>query len=143
MRKWVRIPAVLLLVVVAVVLPRNEMEVHKKKCQAAWQRVTGKSLTARMRDYYDRKVTGMNRKKDDLEEWHSTQEVLIELGYLARERFVLRNGPTRAEEAFYKERPPDGFVRVEEYQNIFEVIAPRSEMAAISNIVARIDERAR
>src|SRR5215207_7263381 len=113
MRKWVRIAAALLLVTVALSVPRGETEIHKRKCHGAWSSLQGKSMTARIRRLYY-KVTGTTPKFSQSEEDHaklsSSQEALIELGYLTRERFVLKNAPADVEKAFYKERPQDAFV---------------------------------
>ena len=144
MRKWVRIAAVLLLVVVILSVPRGEMEIHKRKCQAAWSSLQGTSITARIKRFYG-KLTGTRPKSsqwEDHERLSSSQEALIELGYLTRERFIFKNPPTEVEKAFYKERPQNAFVRVELYwNNSVTIIAPRSEMLGVSNIVRKIDER--
>jgi hypothetical protein len=139
MRKWVRIPVVLLLVVVAITLPKSETAVHKASCQAAWDSLTGKSLTAQIRRFF-----GVAPSRwTDREKLRSSREALVDVGYLIRKRFVLQNGPTAAGRAFYKEYPETAFVCVElEWDNKLVIIAPPSEMAAISNIVRRIDERA-
>jgi len=134
---------VLLLIVVAIVVPKTETAIHKHRCQAAWDSLAGKSLTAQIRRYYC-KITGTRLSlSGDREKLRSSREALVDVGYLIRKRFVLQNGPTAAGRAFYKEYPETAFVCVEfEWDNKLVIIAPPSEMAAISNIVARIDERA-
>jgi hypothetical protein len=144
MRTWVRIAAGLVLVVVILSVPRGEVEIHKRKCQAAWNSHQGTSITARIKRLYG-KVTGTRLKSyqwEDHERMSSSQEALIELGYLTREQFIFKNPPTEVEKAFYKERPQSAFVRVEWYwNNSVTIIAPRSEMLAVSNTVRKIDER--
>jgi hypothetical protein len=79
----------------------------------------------------------------DWRELRESREALVDVGYLARQRFILRNGPTQLKQAFYKEYPETAFACVEFcWNNTLVVIAPPSEMAAISNAVRRIDERA-
>jgi hypothetical protein len=133
----------LLLIVVAIVVPKSETAIHKHRCQAAWDSLTGKSLTAQIRKYFS-KITGARVSlSGDREKLRSSREALVDVGYLVRQRFVLRNGPTAAGRALYKEYPETAFVCVEfEWNNNLMIIAPPSEMAAISNIVKRIDERA-
>jgi hypothetical protein len=143
MRKWVRIPVVLLLIVVAIVVPKGETAIHKHRCQAAWDSLAGKSLMAQIRRYYC-KITGTRLSLSaDREKLRTSREALVDVGYLIRKRFVLQNGPARAEQAFYKEYPETAFVGVEFcWDNKLVIIAPPSEMTTISNIVRRIDEGA-
>jgi hypothetical protein len=145
MRKWVRIAAALVLVALALSVPRSEIEIHKRKCQGAWNSLQGKSMTARLRRLY-RKVTGTTPKfsqsREDRAKLSNSQEALIELGFLTRARFVIKNMPADFEKAFYTERPQDAFVRVEWHWNDnISIVAPRSEMLTMSNIVRKIDER--
>ena len=144
MRRWVRIPAAVLLVLAVFLVPWSETEVHKRRCQSAWNTLHGKSVIQRIKGLYYKVTRGTPRgfwNEDVMRELRDSRDALVELGYLVRQRFVL-NDPTEAKKAFYRERPEDAFTCVEwHWGNNLVIIAPRSEMAAVSNLVMRIDER--
>src|SRR5687768_2767231 len=101
MRKWMRIAAALILVAVILSVPRGEIEIHKRKCQAAWNSLQGTSITARIKRLYG-KVTGTRPKSyqwEDHQRLSTSQEALIELGYLERQRFVVKNVPSDSKNA--------------------------------------------
>jgi hypothetical protein len=145
-RKWIRIAVALLLVGAVLLLPRSETEVHKRRCQAAWDSLGGKSMTARIKRFY-RRVTNTHPRFDGWQEWdahveklNTSRAALLEVGYLVRQRVHLSHGPpSRVEDAFHQMRLHDAFVWIETGRNYITVIAPRDEILAVSNALRRID----
>src|SRR5688572_9908086 len=111
-----RIPAAVLLLLTVFLVPWSETEIHKRRCQSAWNRLQGKSVIQRIKGLYYKVTRTPPRgfwNQDDMKELSDSQHALVELGYLVRQRFVLMNGTTEAKKAFYRERPEDAFTSVE------------------------------
>ena len=117
MRKWVRIAVVLILAGLVFLFPQSETEIHKRRCQAAWNRLEGKSITERIKRVYY-KVTKTkptdDRGGENYRERESSREALVELGYLIRQRVWLSNThPLSVEDIFYKQGLHNAFVWVD------------------------------
>ena len=149
MRKWVRIAAAVVLVFAVFVVPWSETELHKARCEAAWRKFQGKSFAQQVKTACY-KIIGATppvseSSGDDWWQLSETRQALIEVGFLSQEQFVLKNGAAKAEEGFYRERPENAFRWVEWHwhsSNILVVTTRKSEMAAVCNIIRRLDERA-
>jgi len=141
----------MLLLLAVFLVPWSETEIHKRKCQSAWSSLHGESTMRRLK-VACYKIIGAappvwESNSDDRWQLSESRQALIEVGFLAQERLVLKNGAARAaEEAFYEKRQEDAFVWVDWHgrrPTILVVTAPRSEIVAVSNIVRSIDEKAK
>jgi hypothetical protein len=138
-----RIPVALVLLLAVFLVPRNETEVHKRRCQAAWNRLNGKSIAERIKGVYY-KVTKTTPKSDALgentEDLWTARRALIELGYIVSQRLELTNrAPDSVEISFEEKGLQSALVWVEWRRNHILVFAPRSDIVAVSNAVRSID----
>ena len=167
MRKWIRVAVAVLLLLVAYFVPWSETELHKRRCEAAWSRLQGKSVTQRLKLLYY-KITKGNPPRgqwndDDMQLLNDSRQALFELGYLVRQPIAVKN----LDAAFLDFRsgrllpkPYTDLQRLESALVWFEgkwlwseenfgakdgwvITAPRSEMSVVSNLVMRIDQKAK
>jgi hypothetical protein len=143
-RKWIRVAAALLLLLAVFLVPLNEIEVHKRRCQAAWDRLNGKSMTERVKRVYY-KVTktkpSANRWSDNYRDWESSREALVQLGYLQRQRMRLNYiSDATVENELLRTGLVNAFTWSEgRWDNSVVIVAPRIELAKVTNWVLSID----
>jgi hypothetical protein len=145
MRKWLRIAFALLILLALFLVPRDEIGVHKRKCQAAWNALMGKSITQRISAIYYRLTKGTPRtewRDETYGELQSSREALVELGYLVRQPILLKHTTGgRIEMEFMLRERRNAFVWCEEQSNPFliSIVAPRSQVPAITNWLLSLD----
>ena len=145
MRKWLRIALALLFLLALFLIPRNEIGVHKRKCQAAWNALMGKSITQRISTAYyaiTKRTPPTEWREETYDELQSSRKALLELGYLVRQPIGLKHTDARRvklEFALRERRNAFVWCEVRSYESLVEVFAPRNEIAGLTNWVLDLD----
>jgi hypothetical protein len=145
MRKWLRIAVALLLLLALFLVPRDEIGVHKRKCQGAYNALMGKSVTQRISAIYYKLTKGTPRtewQEETYDELQSSREALVELGYLVRQPIRLEHTDgrrVRDEFALSERRNAFVWCEVQSRSSLISVVAPRNEIAGLTNWVLGFD----
>src|SRR5688572_30173196 len=145
MRKWLRVAVALLILLALFLVPRDEVGVHERRCQGAWNALMGKSITQRISAIYYSLTKGTPRtewRDETYGELQSSREALVELGYLVRQPILLKHttGGRIAMEFMLRERR-NAFVWCEEQPSPFliNVVGPCGEIHAVTDWVLSLD----